>query len=281
MKLSFTLDEKIFNRISPEELISHAIKLGISAIEISPDKRILPLEVYKNIAKLCYQEKIEINYHIPYYADGFLYEIMNINKYPKNVKEKYLELISIVQEIQDIINTIPLIVFHGGKYIELNNKETGLYNTLSFCDWLLNYIEKKNLSIKLALETIDKKQERVIGDTREDVHYIINAFNSKNLGICWDICHDALNFYPDNPPVDKVFLKNIIYCHIHGITSIKGISHTSFKDSFIKFEEQIFNLKEMNFTAPLNLELLVDYSGQDKYLNILFDDIRHIKSQLY
>ncbi|SKC39327.1 TIM barrel protein [Maledivibacter halophilus] len=276
MKIGFTLDEKIFNKITQSELLSYAKKLGVSSVEISPDKNILPKNTYYEIAKLCSELEIDINFHVPYFADSFLYEIMNFTEYKKEIKTKYEDLISMIVDIQNIICKSSTLIIHGASYDDAKEKNTALYNTLNFLNWILNFLDNKNIDLNLALETLNKN-ENVIGNSREDIQYNLNKFRGSKLGICLDICHDAFNYYPGKPPLNDDFLSNIIYCHIHGINIEKSISHISLKESDIDFKTYINFLIDKQYNNILNLELLVSYCGEN-YLNNLFGDIEFIRN---
>ncbi|MCG8540120.1 MAG: sugar phosphate isomerase/epimerase [Clostridia bacterium] len=278
MKIGYTLDEKIFKTISPTELLSKTKKMGISSIEVSPDEKILCLKKYFEIAKLSKELDIEINYHVPYFADRFLYEIMSFKEYRRDVKLKYEGLLSIISDIQNITCKPSILIIHGASFTG-ENKEEALYNTLKFLDWLLNFLDRNNIKLKLALETLNKN-ESVIGNSREDILYILNQFTGSKLGVCLDICHDASNYYPGKVSIDDDFYNSIIYCHIHGIDIKESISHIALKNSDIDFKQQINFLVDKNFKGILNLELLVSFCG-DSYLKDLYDDIDYLKTMIF
>lgn len=275
MKIGYTLDEKILDILPPNELLSKTKEMGISSIEVSPDESIMPRDTYIEIAKISNELNIEINYHVPYFADNFLYETMNFREYTKDIKSKYESLISIISDIQNITCKPSILTVHGASFSEKETRDKALYNTLSFHDWVLNFLDKRNIDLKLALETLNKN-EAVIGSCREDIIYIINEFRCSKLGVCWDICHDSFNYSPGKTPIDDSFYEDIIYCHIHGIDIEKNKSHISIKNSDINFDDQIGLLSDKGYKGVLNLELLVHYCG-DGYLEDLYGDIDFIK----
>lgn len=275
MKIGYTLDEKILDVLPAAELLAKTREMGISSIEVSPDESIMAKNVYLDIARLSNELSMEINYHVPYFADNFLYEIMNFKEYPNEVKSKYEALISIISDIQNITCRPSILTLHGASISEKETKDKSLYNTLSFHDWLLNFLDKKNIDLKLALETLNKNED-VVGGCREDIMYIINEFKNSKLGICWDICHDAVNYYPGKMSMHDEFFENIIYCHIHGFSIEKNKSHISLRNSDIKFDKQLKLLSDKGYKGIINLELLVKYCG-DNYLENLYGDIDFIK----
>ncbi len=53
-----------------------------------------------------------------------------------------------------------------------------------------DYIEKKKFNIKIGIETMAPKKDRVIvGDKPQEIVNIIKALDSKKIGATWDMCH--------------------------------------------------------------------------------------------
>lgn len=277
MKIGFTLDEKILKEIDSSELLAIAKNHSISSIELSPDEALLPLDTYLSLAKDCDDLDIDINFHIPYFAHKYLYDINYFSEFKAKMIKKYEGFFLTLEKIQDITLSKSIVTLHGGEYTFKSDKANSFYNTLLFLDWLLNFIEKKNLSIKLALETLSGECNQSIGSNREDIYKILNEFKSSRLGICWDISHDSTNYYPGKVPLDDELYKYIIHTHIHGIDLKNSISHIPLLKSDINFEDEINFLNRRNFEGTLNLELLLKYIDTN-YLEDLFNDIKYLNS---
>jgi endonuclease IV len=53
-----------------------------------------------------------------------------------------------------------------------------------------DYIEKKKFDIKIGIETMAPKKDRVVvGDKPQEIVNIIEALDSKKIGATWDMCH--------------------------------------------------------------------------------------------
>jgi endonuclease IV len=53
-----------------------------------------------------------------------------------------------------------------------------------------DYIERKKLDVKIGIETMAPKKDRVVvGDKPQEVIGIIEALDSKSIGATWDMCH--------------------------------------------------------------------------------------------
>lgn len=273
MKLSFTLDEKVFNQISPENLIQGAIDSNVSSFELSADTKILTLSEYKNIVNIVSNKSLELNYHIPYFADE-IYELKHFSSYEDKLKEKYISFLNLLELFQERLDNKPIIVMHGADYLD-DEFLSARDNTLKFIDWMLNIISKKNLPFTLALETLRKKDIRNTLDNRGDLFSLLDEFKSENLKVCWDICHDKLNFHPDKVQINDRFLSQVVYTHVHGHDLKNDISHISLVKSDIDYTLELEKLKDFGFNKTINIELLSNFA-KDTYLDDLFKDINYI-----
>lgn len=53
-----------------------------------------------------------------------------------------------------------------------------------------NYLEKKRFDIKIGIETMAPKKDRVVvGDNPQEIITIIESLDSKKIGATWDMCH--------------------------------------------------------------------------------------------
>lgn len=277
MNLSFTLDEKIFSELSAKDLIEKTSNLGVSSFELSPDTSILEKKEYEDLVKIISSNDLELNYHVPYFADD-IYGLEYFSIYEGRVKDKYMEFLNLLEDFQNDLTNEPIIVVHGSNYIHGNEKQA-VDITLKFLDWMLNTIAKKNLPFTLAVETLRRKETRNTFDSRANLAFVLDAFKSEKLKICWDLCHDKLNFHHREVPIDDNFLKQVVYAHIHGHKTKEDISHISLAKSDIDFTRELEALKASGFKGDINIELLSQFTN-GTYLDDLFKDIEYIKKFL-
>ena len=277
MNLSFTLDEKVFADISPEKLIEKARDRNVSSFELSADTDILSLDKYKEIVSIVSSNGLELNYHVPYFANE-VYELKHFSLYEDKLKEKYLTFLNLLENFQCSLNNNPIIVVHGCDYIE-GEKSKAMDDNLKFLDWMLNIVSKRNLPFTIALETLRKGDIRNTLDSRDDVFNILNSFKSDNLKICWDMCHDKLNFHPDKTPISEDFLKHVVYCHVHGHNLKEDISHVSLVKSDIEYSKEINELLKYDFSGCINIEILSNFT-KSTYLDDLFKDIDYMNKYI-
>lgn len=270
MNLSFTFDEKILKDITVQDLIGNAVEKNITAVELATDQDILSMEKYSEIIKCISDNSLDVNYHIPYFANE-IYETQYFTEYMDKSKKKYTEYLNLLETFQPSLKNNPIIVVHGGDYKQ-ENRTSAVDNTKRLLDFLLNELAKKKLPFTLAIETLRKKEPRNTFDNREDIEMFLNELSCDNLKICWDMCHDKMNFYPKETPLDTDFLNKVVYTHIHGHKIDSDKSHLSLLKSDLSYEIELEYLKSNPFNGQINIELLSSCSG-NTYLYDLYNDM--------
>ena len=140
-------------------------------------------------------------------------------------------------------------------------------------------VTKRNLPFTVAIETLRKKDIRNTLDNREDIFFILDSFKSEHLKIFCDMCHDKLNFFPKDTPIDDNFLKNIVYGHIHGHDLKDDTSHISLVKSNLSYALELEALSNYDFKGAINIELLSNCS-KSTYLEDLFKDIDYMNKYI-
>lgn len=274
MFIGATYDEKMFNETNFDILLK-AIELGLNSIELSPDSSILSIEEYKKILLFCKEKKLNINYHIPYFADN-LYNIKSLISDKENVLKKYDEFFYNIKKFSNNALNKSTIVLHGEEFLPFEDKS---YERTEFLiNYCLNKIKELDLNVNIAIETLRRSDKKFIGDCHEDIFYLINKIDSNNFGICLDICHDSMNYFPYKPFYTELFLDKLFYIHAHGIEIQKNNPHISLVKSSINFMDIILFLKERRPELTINIELLSNNCGKESYFSDLLFDIHILNS---
>jgi len=238
--LGFTFDEKILRDYSLEAFFDEFP--NVDALELAPDKEILPIKTYKKIAT-CVSNQ---HYHVPYFVGPMKYDFSS-----ETYQKDYTKFLSIIESLRQYSVKRPSIIVHGASVTETRDRAFDL--TKSGLDFLLNFIEKKNLDVQINLETI---QSHGIGSTSE-IQKLLNYFSYDRLKSCLDIHHIKMN----QEIIHNDFLDLVDYIHVHD-------HHGSIKD-----------LKDHWYTsipAHINLELLYDFCTE--YRQELISDIHTIRN---
>lgn len=270
MKLGFTFDEKAISRISISDWISKSYSLGARAIELAPDKSILPASQYLEIAHLAAELDMELNYHIPYFASKY-YSVSGFYGDVDEGKKAYTGLVELLEQISLVTgNSESTIVVHGEEFASSSKKSLG--RTIELMEYISSLLESKNLNHRVAIESLGLGSTEKVGSSRPELLEILDGLSGDRFGICLDICHDSMNYFPSKPNSDRDFYEKIIYSHIHGFDFSTGNKHLSFSNSQINFLEQVLALKQIKPETTLNIESLSDFTGSS-YLEELFCDI--------
>ncbi len=258
MNLGITFEEKILERISLNQYINFIKENKISFLEFAPNFKKYSFDFYKNIFNQVKILNIKIAIHLPHFIDDSL----DLTNYSKDMEIYFLKFYSKLNDLYNLEDNKITLVFHGAKY-ETITKNKALLKTESFIKFSLNYFYEMNYLVTMSIETLNINHHKVIGDSRKDLIDLINKFNNKSLGICFDITHDYLNLKKIvTPTID--FLNLINHTHIHGFNI--NDCHLPIHNNKILFST-IKLLKKNNY--PINIELLIC----DNYLSELKEDI--------
>ncbi|MEA1974262.1 MAG: TIM barrel protein [Bacillota bacterium] len=263
MNLGITFEEKILERISLNQYIGFIKDNKISFLEFAPDFKKYSFDFYKEIFNKIKNTNIQIAIHLPHFID----ESLDISNYSKDKEKYFSQFYNKLNNLYDLNDNKITLVFHGAKYETITKKEA-LLKTESFIKFSLNYFNEMNYLINMSIETLNINHHKVVGDTRNDLINIVNKFNNKSLGICFDITHDYLNLKAIiTPNID--FLNLVNHTHIHGFNM--NSCHLPIHNNKMLFST-ITLLKKNDY--PINIELLIC----DNYLKELKEDIDLIQS---
>jgi len=247
--LGFTFDEKILRTTSIEAFFDEIP--FIDSMEIAPDERILPIQTYKKLVKKLPSH----NFHVPYFIKEKAYDFSN-----EDYKKDYTKFLSIIESLRQYSVKRPSIVLHGA-----SNPHTPVEETRKGLDYLLNFVEQKNIDVTLTLETLPLT---AAFGSRDQILQIINEFNHAKLKICLDLCHDYYNF-KSYEPLRNSFLEQVQYVHIHG----KG---TEKHQSIQQFPIDI--LQSLQLDVTYNLELLTQTC--QTYHKTVISDLKYLQKHL-
>ncbi|OPL08890.1 MAG: hypothetical protein AVO33_08215 [delta proteobacterium ML8_F1] len=239
--IGITFEEKLLNHYTLEELM-HLFDRAffIRHFEISLQRRDLPREL---IRKLVNQPYV-FSYHIPYQREELTLDARHLATRPGDVLKSTAEILDFARTF---IKEGPLsVVIHPAG-------DKNPYHNLRYMDFLLEYLEKKNLDLVLCLENIHNDY---ITYTPEDVHEIVREFATDRLKICLDVPNGILA-----GAQKPLSFKNVLHHgHVHGF----NLQHRHIALDERSFRETDHYLKGLP-GMPLVFELL----GAEGYFEAL------------
>jgi sugar phosphate isomerase/epimerase len=273
MNIGLTFDEQILNSKNTEDWLDLVTTNGASSLEISPHPGVLSLKDYHSIANKSSILSLDLHFHVPYFADkvGFLFDWNIINR--ESRLKNYFNLLEWIESIK-CDDSFSYLIVHGQAYD--TNKINALDTTMRFTDNILNQIIKKNYNIRLLYETLPRAVEQSIGNHWDDLYSICNEFDSDNIKICWDICHDLRNHNFSIDHLKNIDFSKVPYAHLHGFDKSRNLDHVGISYNTELYKETIVKSKEFGFNGLINLEHLIYACGQN-YETIISNDLQWAK----
>lgn len=150
------------------------------------------------------------------------------------------------------------LVIHGSEQPDWTSEQNILV-TQGLMDWLVDRLAADAPGAVVALELGAWKPSRPTASarSRSSALAVVDAIDSPQVGICWDIAHDHENGLIDPdwqplPPDD--FLRRVVHVHLHDLDE-HGASHFPLTLGRVEFTDQIAALQRLNARAPITLEI--------------------------
>jgi len=182
-------EERVFKLMSRTNM--DCLEIQLAVVGILDNKGNINKTQKEKITGLIKKYKISVgSVHAPY-----PYYVSNYLNFKKGMLHKRaIKSLKNSISVADKLNA-KLVVIHPShtlgfykndvKYGE-NITETIVENLSIIRD----YIETRKFKIKIGIETMAPKKDRiVVGDRPQDIVNIIKALNSKKIGATWDMCH--------------------------------------------------------------------------------------------
>lgn len=154
--------------------------------------------------------------HAPY--PYFVASYLNFKK--GNIHKKALKSLKNSIKIADQLNA-KVVVIHPTHTLGLSQNDAvyekkitkTIVENLSL---IRDYIHKKKSDIKLGIETMAPKKDRVVvGDKPHEIVRIIKSLGSKRIGATWDVCHAYRSLVRYKLKIEDFEELARYTCHIH------------------------------------------------------------------
>ncbi len=250
--IGLTFEEKNLNFMLLNDYLEKISNLHVfDSLEISLTEDML--SVY-DLRKL-QNSNFDFSFHMPYQVKKYPFDSKYLSTDSYEHKKASINFLDFANAFKTS-NTATLVL-HGS---ENQNKDINL----SYLDYLLNYVEKKQYNIIFALENLHS--DYIIYSLKQ-VYELVSSFSNPNLKICYDIPnHYMLNknmLLPDNS-----IIREIIHCHIHGFND--NSKHMAIDQA----SYEVINKLSSKLDIPLyNFELL----WENKYWEELNNSIPYLQ----
>lgn len=146
-----------------------------------------------------------------------------------------------------------------------------------------DYIEKKKFDIKIGIETMAPKIDRVVvGDRPQEIVNIIKALDSKKIGVTWDMCHTYKSLIEYNLEIKefKEIAHHTYHIHYSSFSPILSQCHCPVNYGKEKPIHKMISLLEncncnvINEISPIMLIYLNPRRTVKEWLNLILKQSR-------
>lgn len=198
--IGLTFEEKILNFMSLNDYLKKISNFHVfDSLEISLTEDMLSVHDLKELQ----DSNFNFSFHMPYQVKKYPFDSKYLSTDLYEHKKASIKFLDFANAFKT--SDTAMLVLHGSE-----NQKKDI--NLSYLDYLLDYIEKKQYNIIFALENLHSDY---ITYSLTQVHELVSSFSNPNLKICYDIPnHYMLNKNVSLP--DSNIIREIIHCHIHG-----------------------------------------------------------------
>jgi len=164
-----------------------------------------------------------------------------------------------------------VLVVHGGAKIENDKREKRVKISIQSLKELSDFCAEKNLNL-----AIENTLPGRIGDTIEEILYIVKKVNSSNVGVCLDTGH--INVHGE--PVDALRKLREQLIHIHIADNLgENDDHFLPWEGNINWEKFINVLSKINYKGILMLEVVRNEKSVEERLKQVNSVFRRFSSE--
>lgn len=275
MILSTTFDEQILKSFSIEQWMMYCERLGLKALEFSPDPSVLAFKTFKNLINKQAELGIRSTFHVPYFSKYYdssasRYDLAYYKEDKSLFEKKYATLLDYIL----LSEQETLLTLHGAKRLSSKGELAHAVSrdqTWSAIDYLLGKIEQRKIPLTLCLELSGPESATYL-TSREEIVESIEKFSGSPTKVCWDLTHD-FGDDPNKSIPPESFVNAVAHVHIHGIDTL-GQKHQSLSSSVLDFEPMLKFLQNNNYSNKIVLEVLMkSFITPDDYLNTIRVDL--------
>jgi len=140
------------------------------------------------------------------------------------------------------------VVVHGAQS-ETRSQDEVYADTLAFFQWAL----ERYPSLTFALENLNAVPGRArIGPDRAELLRLVQEIGDPQLGLCWDMGHDAQSGVRDTP--QDAWLRHVCHVHVHDING-QGLDHFPLLYGRVPYQTWLPVLAAAGFGGIATLEI--------------------------
>lgn len=227
----------------PEDFLLPLREAGLTVLEFPMRLLASDWDEMDALVSACRRLEFDVSFHAPY---GGSYNVARfLGAEQESAKRLFDPVIGYAAAIASEDGPTTLVV-HGAE--GHSGREELKAATVSFIDWLW----ERAPQLEPALELRARESDAVkIGDRKVDLLEIIARSGNPQLGICWDLGHDAVNGWSECPPG---FVERVSHVHVHDL-SPSGEDHFPLLFGNVPYGDALDKLRRSGYQGVFILEV--------------------------
>lgn len=226
-----------------EEFLLPLRELGLSALEFTLNLSSPDWPEMNSLIEECHRLGFRLAFHAPYKGP---YNPAGFSKGERDKVERlYRPAIEYAARTAEEAGPTTLVV-HGAK--RNCPREELRRDTRAFLSWIVEEFPGLRPSIELLVK---EESANKIGDSKAELVEIVSALGSPEVGICWDLGHDARNGSVAVPPG---FIASVRHVHVHDI-SPDGEDHCPLIFGSVPYADHLRRLSQAGYRGAIVLEV--------------------------
>ncbi len=243
MKPGFNMHPKWLGDGKAEDFLFPLREVGLRVLEFTLNLSSPDWPEMSSLIEECHRLGFGLTFHAPYKGPfnsaGFSGEEKD------EVKRLYRPAIEYAARMAEEAGPTTLVV-HGAK--GNGPREELHHDTRAFLAWIVEEFPRLCPSIELLVR---EEKANKIGDNKAELVEIVSGLGSPEVGICWDLGHDARNGSLPTPPG---FIASVRHVHLHDI-SPDGDDHSPLIFGSVPYEEHLRQLVRASYKGAVILEV--------------------------
>jgi len=259
---------------SAEAFLRPLQEAGMTAVEFTLHPTDLDWEAFPPLIVQCQRLGLHCHFHAPYLDP---YNVAGFSGDARaEIEALYRPAIALAERFAARSDGPTTLVVHGARAADRSHAQL-LQDTTAFVEWLL----ARDAELRIAVENLPCQPPLVkIGSSRRDLMDIIEAMETPDVGICWDLGHDVL-LGATLPPTSEC-LRRVIHVHVHDVDSV-GVDHYPLIYGRVPYRTWLRSLVEEGFDGCVTLEVSghhVGRQGEERVRTMLVDSLRRLAATI-
>jgi sugar phosphate isomerase/epimerase len=248
ISIGFNIHPRWVQGSSLKAFLAPLREAGLNSLEFELDNHLPMWEDFEPLMEETVALGLQLSFHAAYRAPHTLLGYASGRK--DEIQQDYRPLLQIAENWSLRLEKQHSVVFHAATAPAPYDTRPMVEDTVTFLQWVCAEFPH----LKIALENNNPSSANLVklGIQRQDVLALIRLIDRPQVGICWDMGHDALTTQPVTAPQEWV--QKVIHVHLHDFDK-DGQDHYPLKFGNVPYQQWLAQLKQAGMQGIVVLEL--------------------------